>query len=183
MADKQEHRLEQSFRTEHSGLLGFVRSRMQSFEEAEDLVQDVYMQALHNLNVLDAVDNLAGWLYTLARNKVIDWYRRKKVHTVSIEAMDNDGLYLQDILVGASEDWDEETRRLVSEALIESIDELPQKQQFVFIQHVVRGRTFRELAQESGDSINTLLARKRYAVRFLRDRLKGIKQILDEIQR
>jgi RNA polymerase sigma factor (sigma-70 family) len=142
----------------------------------------VYVQALRSLNVLDAVDNLAGWLYTVARHKIIDWYRRKKLSTVPLETPHENGASLQDILAADIPDgWDDETRELVFEAIVDSVDELPDNQRYVFIQNVVEGRTFRELARETGASINTLLARKRYALQFLRRRLKEIKTYVNEI--
>jgi len=181
MTNEQQHRLDENFRAHQSRLLGYVRSKIQSIQDAEDLVQDIYLQAMHNLNALDAVDNLAGWLYTATRNKVIDWYRRKKAPHVDIDQTNDDGASLQDILAESeAETFDEETRAIISEAMIESIEELPEKQQYVFIQQVIEGRTFRELSEETGESINTLLARKRYAVQFLRGRLKHVKKILNE---
>ncbi len=181
MANQQEHRLEQSFRSEQKSLLSFVRSKLPR-DESEDLVQEVYVQALQSLNVLDTVDNLAGWLYTVARNKVIDWYRRKKVPTVRLDDPDENGTSLRDILAeDIPDEWDDETRQLIYEAIIDAMDELPKKQRFVFIENVIEGRTFRELAAETGESINTLLARKRYAIQFLQKRLKDIKEFLNEL--
>lgn len=175
MSSEQRHRLENSYRTEHSGLLRFVRSKIPR-QESEDLVQEVYVQALRSLNVLDTVDNLTGWLYTVARNKVIDWYRHKKVSTVPLDVPDDNGISLQDILAEEmNEAWDDETRELVLDAIVDSVDDLPPKQRFVFIEHIVEGRTFRELAEQTGESLNTLLARKRYAVQFLQGRLREIK--------
>jgi RNA polymerase sigma factor (sigma-70 family) len=184
MTNEMQNKLDTNFQSNQYKLLGFVRSKIQSVEEAEDLVQDVYLQALQSLNVLDAVDNLAGWLFTAARNKVIDWYRRKKMPLVSLDEDKSDGSSLHDILFDSSdEQWDEETWQLVSDAMIDCIEELPQKQKFVFIQNVIEGKTFRELASETGESINTLLARKRYAVQFLRTRLIDVKEILSKIER
>ena len=179
MVSEQQHRLAKSFQTEHTGLLNFVRSKIPN-EESEDLVQDVYVQALRSLNVLDAVDNLAGWLYTVARNKIVDWYRRKKMPTVPLDAPDENGTPLHDMLAeDIPDEWDNETRELVFEAIVDRIDELPDKQRWVFIENVVEGRTFRELAEESGESINTLLARKRYALQNLQERLKKIKEYVN----
>ena len=181
MVSEQQHRLEKSFQTEHAGLLNFVRSRIPG-EESEDLVQDVYVQALRSLNVLDAVDNLAGWLYTVARNKIVDWYRRNKMLTVPLDAPDENGTRLHEILAEEiQEDWDENTREQVFQAIVASIDELPEKQRWVFIENVVEGRTFRELSEETGDSINTLLARKRYALRFLQKRLHNIREYVNHL--
>lgn len=184
MTNEMQKKLDANFRSNQSKLLGFVQSRVNSIELAEDLVQDVYVQAISSLNVLDAVDNLAGWLFTAARNKVIDWYRRKQTPLVSLDDAYDEGKSLHDILFDSNdEQWDEDTWQLVSEAMIESIEELPENQKFVFIQNVIEGKTFRELAAETGESINTLLARKRYAVQFLQTRLKDVKKLLSEIER
>ena len=180
MASEQRHQLEKSLRSVHEGLLRFVQSRI-PLAESEDLVQDVYVQALRSLNVLETVDNLTGWLYTVTRNKIIDWYRRAKVSFVSLDVLNENGQSLQELLAEEmSDEWDDETREQVYEAIIDSVDELPDKQRFAFIQNVIKDRTFRELAEETGESINTLIARKRYALQFLRSRLKEIKNYVNE---
>lgn len=179
MMTEQVHRVEKSFKAERRGLFAFIQSKIRSLEESEDLLQEVYFQALSSLNVLEAVDNLTGWLYTVAKNKIIDWYRKKRLPTVSIEESLENGFSLQDFLAEEiPEAVDEETRELLSQAILDAIDELPQKQRYVFIQQVVEGKTFQELADETGESINTLIARKRYAVQFLQDRLIAIKKLL-----
>ena len=180
MTREQQHSLDRHLRSSRMGLLAYVRSKM-PYPEAEDLLQDVYVQALRSLNILDEVDNLAGWLFTIARNKVIDWYRLKKIPTVSLDEKDEDGTSLQEVFTSEIPvDWDDETRELVLEAILESVDELPEKQRYVFLENAVEGRTFRELAEETGESINTLLARKRYAVQFLRKRLHHLKQLINQ---
>lgn len=179
MVTEQINRVEESFEAEQRGLFAFIRSKIRSLEESEDLLQDVYFQALSSLNVLEAVDNLTGWLYTVARNKVIDWYRKRRLPTISIDEPIENGLKFEDVLAEEMPDaMDDETRELVSLAIMDAVDELPEKQQYVFIQHVVEGRTFRDLAEETGDSINTLIARKQYAIQFLQSRLYEIRKIL-----
>ncbi len=179
MVNEQKHRVEKSFEAEHRGLFAFIRSKIRSLEESEDLLQDVYFQALSSLNVLEAVDNLTGWLYTVAKNKIIDWYRTKRLPTVSIEESFKNGFSFKDFLAEEIPDsLDDENRELVFQAIMEAIDELPDKQKYVFIQQVVEGKTFRELAQETGESINTLIARKRYAIQFLQGRLQEIKTLI-----
>ncbi|MBN1562018.1 sigma-70 family RNA polymerase sigma factor [candidate division KSB1 bacterium] len=158
----------------------YARSRMPLYD-SEDLVQEVYAQALRSLNVLETVDNLVGWLYTVARNKIIDWYRRAKVPMVSLDSIDANGMGLQELSADEiSDEWDDETRERVLDAIVDSVDDLPEKQRFAFIQNVIEGRTFRDLAKETGESINTLIARKRYAVLFLQSRLKEIKKYVNE---
>lgn len=179
MVNEQINRVEKSFEIEQSGLFSFIRSKIRSLEESEDLLQDVYVQALSNLNVLEAVDNLTGWLYTVAKNKVIDWYRKKRLPTVSIDEPIENGLKFEDVLAEEMPDsMDDETRELVSQAIMDAIDELPEKQRYVFIQQVVEGRTFRELTEETGEPLNTLIARKRYAIQFLQSKLHEIRKIL-----
>jgi len=129
--------------------------------------------------VLEAVDNLTGWLYTVTKNKIIDWYRKKRLPTVSIDEPAKNGLQFKDMLAEEIPDqFAEETRQFVLQSIMEAIDELPDKQKFVFIQQVIEGKTFRELAVQTGESINTLIARKRYAVEFLQSRLLKIKKLL-----
>jgi RNA polymerase sigma factor (sigma-70 family) len=181
MMIEQQNRLQRGFEAEHTGLLAFIRSRIRSLEESEDLLQDVFVQAMGSLNVLENVDNLTGWLYTVTKNKIIDWYRRRKLPVISIEESQENGVHFADILANEMpEALDDETRELIIREMTSAIDELPEKQRFVFIQQVVEDRTFRDLAQETGESINTLLARKRYALQFLQGRLREIKELLYE---
>ncbi|MDZ7401785.1 MAG: RNA polymerase sigma factor [candidate division KSB1 bacterium] len=176
MINKQINRVDKSFEAEQRSLFAFIRSKIRSIEESEDLLQEVFFQALSSLNALEAVDNLTGWLYTVAKNKIIDWYRKKRLPTVSIDEPMANGFSFQDFLTEEIPDGlDEETRELVLQSIMEAIEELPEKQRYVFIQQVVEGKTFRELAEETGDSINTLIARKRYAVQFLKNRLARLK--------
>jgi RNA polymerase sigma factor (sigma-70 family) len=179
MVNEQIHRVEKSFEAEHRGLFAFIRSKIRSLEESQDLLQDVYFQALNSLNVLEAVDNLTGWLYTVAKNKIIDWYRKKRLPTVSIEQSFENGFSFKDFLAEEiPEALDDETREFVFQSIMEAIDELPDKQRYVFIQQVVEGKTFRELSQETGEPLNTLIARKRYAIQFLQRRLQEVKKLL-----
>ncbi|MBD3385585.1 sigma-70 family RNA polymerase sigma factor, partial [candidate division KSB1 bacterium] len=152
--------------------------RIASPEDAEDILQDVYLQAMKHINALDAIDNLSGWLFRIARNKIIDRYRSKKT-VISMDADDENGRSLHELLnLETDETLDEDTRDFVMQAIQEGIDELPQAQKSVFIAQVIEGKTFRQISEESGESINTLLARKRYAVQFLQKRLKFLAEII-----
>ena len=177
--------LEQTYRRERTNLLGYIRSRVSSPEDAEDILQEVYTQAIRTIDAANPVDNLLGWLYKSASNRVIDWYRKKKRQTVSLHAQtdreDESGLPLEQLLVDSG--IDVETgfiRKLIIEGLTESIDQLPPEQRDVFIRQAVNGETFKEIAADTGMSINTLLARKRYAVKFLQKRLEAMKHLIDE---
>lgn len=181
MTKTQSKRLKEILTLEHQRLLAFVRSKISSLEESEDLLQEVYLQLAGSLNVLDSIDNLTGWLYTATRNKIIDWYRRRKPEKVSLEEPLENGLRFEDILAdGLPDSIDDSVRDLVLETIMDRIDSLPEKQKFVFVQQVIYGKTFRELAAETGESQNTLIARKRYAIQFLQSQLKEIKQLLNE---
>jgi RNA polymerase sigma factor (sigma-70 family) len=180
MTKEHEKYFESGFASQKSRLLGYVRSRIGSREDAEDLLQEVFVQALQSLNVFDGIDNMAAWLFTLTRNKVVDWYRKKRPDSLSLTGMDDQldlETWLEDEIDPA---WDEEQRQAVGEAILAAIDELPEKQKWVFVQQVIEGKTFQQLADEAGESINTLLARKRYAVRALREALKEIKNIFHD---
>jgi len=173
-------RLEKVYRDERSSLLGFIRSRTGSLEEAEDLLQDVFFQAVRAASVTDPIENVVGWLYTIARNKIIDRYRRKK-DTVSLQ-QEREEVTLEDLLADSGIDIEKEMiRRAVMDALIEALEELPPEQRDAFIQQAIDGRTFREISEQSGVPLNTLIARKRYAVQFLRKRLHELREIVDEL--
>jgi RNA polymerase sigma factor (sigma-70 family) len=174
-------RLERTYTQERGRLLAFIRSRVPKSEDAEDILQDVFVRAVQNLNATEPIDDLMAWLYTVARNRIVDLYRRRK-STVSIHGKQEDGGSLENLLQDSGIDLERAViRREVLEALLESLEELPPEQREVFLQQAVEGRTFRELAEKSGTSINTLIARKRYAVQFLRRRLAEMKEVLDEL--
>jgi len=173
-------RLEKVYRSERTSLLGFIRSRTGDLEEAEDLLQDVFFQAIRAASVTEPIENIAGWLYTIARNKIIDRYRRKRA-TVSLQ-QEREDLTLEELLADSGIDIEKEMiRRAVMDALIEALEELPPEQRDAFVQQAIEGRTFREISEQSGVPLNTLIARKRYAVQFLRKRLYGLREIIDEL--
>jgi RNA polymerase sigma factor (sigma-70 family) len=173
-------RLEKVYRSERKSLLGFIRSRTGSLEEAEDLLQDVFFQAIRAASVTDPIENVVGWLYTIARNKIIDRYRRRK-DTVSLQ-QEREEVMLEDLIADSGIDIEKEViRRAVMDALIEALEELPPEQRDAFIQQAIEGKTFREISEQSGIPLNTLIARKRYAVQFLRKRLHDLKEIVDEL--
>jgi RNA polymerase sigma factor (sigma-70 family) len=168
-------RISDSYRTEHSRLLNFIRSRVRRLEDAEDIAQDVFYQAITSLNALEPVEDLVAWLYRVARNRIIDRYRKKKPLALSpddeagiVEIVDDSGLLEQDAI----------TRELVYEAVLDAIEELPLEQRSVLIMQSLEGLTFREIAAIEDVSINTLIARKRYAIAFLRKRLESIGKLI-----
>ena len=123
---------------------------------------------------------MIGWLYTVARNKIIDSYRKKKLKTVSINNNENNSSLeeiIEDTLTDVEDDY---VKSLVYEEIIEAINELPEEQKNVFIANELEGESFKDMSEKSRVSINTLLARKRYAVQNLKKKLQNIKNFIDE---
>ncbi|MFP4364759.1 MAG: RNA polymerase sigma factor [Spirochaetia bacterium] len=179
--------LEKTIQKQRTSLLGFIRKRINDSEEAEDLLQDVFLKAAEHFDSLSPITNIGAWLWQAVRNKVIDYYRQRETrrkHVMEAKAQgDEEALDLEQLLADQGFTVEQEyLRQEITEALFESLDELPEKQRDVFLLQAVEGYTFSQIAEFTGESINTLTARKRYAVQFLRKRLKDIKDVLDEIQ-
>jgi RNA polymerase sigma factor (sigma-70 family) len=173
--------IESLYRKEGGRLLGYIRNRVKSIEEAEDILQDVFASTLAGISVTDRIDHLLAWLYTSARNKIIDYYRKKKPVSVSIDH--EDGLFLKDLL--SDPDFHPESRyfrRLIEDEVEKAVEDLPEDQRNVFIWQELEDMTFREISDLTGEPLNTLISRKRYAVNSLRKRLDGLKPLLNEIQ-
>lgn len=172
---------EQTFLKEKDRLLGFIRNRVSSIEEAEDIMQDVFYQFVAGYETIESLDRVTSWLFSVARNKIIDRYRRDSVRPqrtdIGLQAgMDDDApLTLQDILpdLGNTPE-DSYLRDLIWDEIMDALDELPAEQREIFVLNEIEERSFREIAEESGVSINTLLSRKRYAIIALRKKLQRL---------
>lgn len=149
--------------------------------EAEDILQDVFYQLVASYNVTEPIENLTSWLFTVARNKIIDWYRKRRHLTpVREDGETGEPLNLEDILYDPTQNPDEVyARSLVWTELADALDDLPGEQREVFVMHELEGRSFKEIAEITGERINTLLSRKRYAVLRLRESLQ---ELYDEFQ-
>lgn len=157
-------------------LFGFIRSRVQSDEEAEDILQDVWYQFSRQPEI-EAIESVSGWLYRVARNRITDNYRRRRNEPLDIgEDGGEEGIpEYQEILVSEDSDPEmEQLRQLFWETLMSALDELPENQRQVFIWNEMEERSFREISEVTGDKIKTLISRKRYAVRHLRSRLDDL---------
>ncbi len=175
-------RLEGAYRRERHRLLGFIRARLAGLEEAEDLLQEVFVQAAQTLSAAQPIDNLVGWLYTAARNRIIDRYRSRRP-AVSLQGGEETAT-LESLLRDSGVEVERElVRGLVMEVLESALAALPEAQREVFLLQALEGVSFREISQRTGTSINTLLARKRYAVRFLRRRLEELRGLIAELDR
>jgi len=172
---------EQTFLREKDRLLGFIRNRVSSVEEAEDILQDVFYQFIAGYDTIESLDRVTSWLFSVARNKIIDRYRRDASRPKRTDlglykgAEDDAPLTLQDILpdLGNTPE-DAYLRDVIWEAIMEALDELPAEQREVFILNEIEERSFRDIAEERGLSINTLLSRKRYAILALRKKLQRL---------
>jgi RNA polymerase sigma factor (sigma-70 family) len=180
--------VDKAIRTERHRLLDFIRQRVRVKEDAEDILQDVFYQLAANYSVAEPIENLASWLFTVARNRIIDWYRKRKPQVRIAQGSESTNhhddasgpLNLQDILFDPSENPDVlYARSLVWTQLADALDELPEQQREVFAMHELEGKSFKEIADITGESINTLLSRKHYAILFLRERLR---ELYGEIQ-
>jgi RNA polymerase sigma factor (sigma-70 family) len=154
---------------EGSRLQRFIRRRVPDPRDAEDILQDVFHRLVEANRLLMPIDHVTGWLFRVARNRIIDFFRTRKVDT------GEDLSLLEELLPspGAGPDAIYARSVLLDELTI-AIDELPREQREVFIAHELDGRSFKEIARETGVNVNTLLSRKRYAVLRLRQRLQAI---------
>lgn len=168
-----------TFLKEKDKLLGFIRGRVSSLEEAEDILQDVFYQFIAGYNTIESLDRVTSWLYSVARNKIIDRYRRdsarpKRADFELVTGSDGDApLTLQEILPDL-DNTPESTllREAIWDEITDALAELPADQREIFILNEIEEKGFREIAEETGVSINTLLSRKRYAIIALRKRLQ-----------
>ena len=168
--------LDQTMRSERKRLLDFIRKRVRNQADAEDILQDVFYQLVTSYSVTDPIEKMTAWLFTVARNKIIDWYRKRRPDSLRA-AGDNPSspLNLEEILFDPRQNPDQVyARSLVWTELAGALDELPDEQREVFVMHELEGRSFKEIAEISGEPLNTLLSRKRYAVILLRDRLQEL---------
>ena len=176
MAREQDQRITEVVKREQPRLRNFIRRRVPDPSDAEDVLQDVFYKLVEANRLLMPIEHVTGWLFRVARNRITDLFRKKRPERFSDAALaDESGelLNLEDAL--PSTDADPEDLFLRSEILdeLESAPaELPREQREVFIAHELEGRSFQELSAETGVNINTLLARKRYAVLYLRERLQ-----------
>lgn len=172
---------EQTFLKEKDRLLSFIRNRVSSLEEAEDILQDVFFQFVAGYDTIESLDRVTSWLFSVARNKIIDRYRRDASRpqraelTLQAESEDDGPMTLQEILpdLGNTPE-DAMLREVIWTAIMEALDELPAEQREIFILNEMEDRGFREIAEETGVSINTLLSRKRYAILALRKKLQQL---------
>jgi len=163
---------------ERSRLRNFIRRRVPDPADAEDIVQEVFYELVEANRLLMPIEHVTGWLFRVARNRITDLFRKKKPETFSdavVEDEDGQVLQIEDLL--PSPDAGPEAlyaRNVLLDELESAVDELPEEQRKVFVAHELEGRSFKEIAAQTGVGVNTLLSRKRYAVLHLRERLQSI---------
>lgn len=155
-------------------LMTFIKPKVKSREDAEDILQEVWFQFSNLTNITDIV-NISNWLFSVTRNKITDTYRKKK--TKSLEDYtyedDNETLIIKDILL-----MDPESTELklfqddIWQALLNALDELPEKQRMVYVENEFNNKTLQQIADDEGENIKTIISRKSYAVKHLRLKLK-----------
>lgn len=158
-------------------LFGFIRSRVKTNEDAEDILQDVWYQ-FSNQPEREAIESVSGWLYRVARNKITDRYRKKKNESLedfSFYSEDGD-LNFREILLAdnSSNPETEHLRQLFWEELFAALEEVPENQRSVFVRNEMEDMTLQEIADADGEKLKTIISRKRYAVLHLRKRLESL---------
>jgi RNA polymerase sigma factor (sigma-70 family) len=175
---EQDSQISEIITRERSRLRNFIRRRVPDPADAEDIVQEVFYELIEANRLLMPIEHVTGWLFRVARNRITDLFRKTKPESFSDAAPageSGEALQIEDLL--PSPDAGPEAlyvRHVLLEELELALDELPEEQRDVFVAHEVEGRSFKEMAAETGVSVNTLLSRKRYAVLHLRERLQSI---------
>jgi RNA polymerase sigma factor (sigma-70 family) len=181
MALEPDQRISEVVKREQSRLRNFIRRRVPDPRDAEDILQDVFYELVEANRLLMPIEHVTGWLFRVARNRIVDLFRKKKPENFSDSAVapnddpDDELPAFEDLL--PSPDAGPEAlyaRGVLLHELELALDELPEEQRKVFVAHELEGRSFKEIAAETGVSVNTLLSRKRYAVLHLRERLQSI---------
>jgi RNA polymerase sigma factor (sigma-70 family) len=184
MAFEQNQRIAEAFARERSRLRSFIQRRVPSARDAEDILQDVFFKLVEANRLLMPIEHLTGWLFQVARNRITDVLRKQAPESFSdvvVGGEDDDALELEELLPSAEAGPEAryERERLLDE-IGRALAGLPEAQRRVFVGHVLEGRSFQDMAAESGESVNTLLARKRYAVLRLRASLQDTYDELKE---
>ena len=175
---EQDRRISETVEREQTRLRNFIRRRVADQRDAEDILQEVFYEFVEAYRLMKPIQQVSGWLFRVARNRIIDLFRRRKPGSLSDPVTvgdDGEELLLQDLLPSPELGPDAAYARsvLLSE-LDDALDELPDQQREVFIAHEVEGRSFKDLSAATGVSVNTLIARKHRAVVHLRQRLQAI---------
>ncbi len=178
MALDQDERISDVVKRERSRLRNFIRRRVADPGDAEDILQDVFYALVEANRLLVPIEHVTGWLFRVARNRITDFFRKKRPENFSdVEVADEEDelLHLEDLLPSPDAGPDALfARNMLLDELELALAELPEEQREVFVAHELEGQSFKQIAAETGVSVNTLLSRKHYAVLHLRERLQTI---------
>lgn len=177
MADKATPNITGSIKEYGKRLFGFIRSKVNTNEDAEDLLQDVWY-SFSQITNLDEIESVSGWLFRVARNRVTDFYRKKKTESIedfSYETEDGD-INFKEILLADDHNNPElkQFKNLFWDQLLQALDELPANQREVFVLNELEDLTLQEIADKTSENLKTIISRKGYAVKFLRQRLETL---------
>src|SRR3970282_793160 len=172
---EQDKRITETISQERGRLRNFIRRRVPDANEAEDILQDVFFEYVEAYRLPEPIEQVGAWLFRVARNRIIDRFRKKReVQLPDAPDGEDEGRWLEEVLPSPESGPEAAyARSVLLEELYAALAELPKEQRDVFIAHELDGRGFKELVAESGAGVNTLLARKRYAVLQLRTRLRS----------
>jgi len=175
---EQDQQISEAIKRERDKLRNFIRRRVPDPRDAEDILQDVFYKLVEANRLLMPIDHVTGWLFRVTRNRIADLFRKRRTENIGTTEVVNDNdelLRLEDLLPSPDAGPDAlYARRLLLDELELAIEELPEEQREVFVAHELEGCSFKQIAAETGVSLNTLLSRKRYAVLHLRERLADI---------
>lgn len=176
---EQDQQISEAISRDESRLRNFIRRRVPDRSDAEDILQDVFYELVEAYRMMKPIEQVTAWMFLVARNRIIDLFRRKKREALRTQpdSFDEEGepRLLEDLLPSPDAGPDSvSARNFLLEELEDALDELPAEQRDVFIAHELMGYSFKELADEYGVSVNTLLSRKHYAVKHLRERLQTV---------
>jgi RNA polymerase sigma factor (sigma-70 family) len=176
---QQDQRISEAVRRDYPGLRSFIRKRVADQSDAEDILQDVFYELVETYRMMKPVEQVTAWLFRVARNRITDLFRRRTREARAAEPAkfnaEGEELLLDELLPSPDAGPDAAyARGVLVEALDDALEELPAEQRDVFVAHELMGYSFKDLAEQSGVSVNTLLSRKRYAVLHLRERLQSV---------
>jgi len=176
MALERDQQVSEVMKRERSRLLGFIRRRVPDPGEAEDVLQDVFYELVQANRLLMPIEHVTAWLFRVARNRIIDLFRKKRPERLEDAAAEDEPRLLWEELLPSAEAGPEAlyARSVLLDEIDAAIEELPDEQREVFVAHELEGRSFKQIAEETGVNVNTLLSRKRYAVLHLRERLRTL---------
>jgi RNA polymerase sigma factor (sigma-70 family) len=178
MMAEQDERISEAIDRDRTRLRNFIQRRVADPSDAEDILQEVFYELVETYRLMKPIEQVGAWLFRVARNRITDLFRKRKPEASTndpVVAEEGESLTLEDLLPSRDAGPEAAYARTVLLAELEdALEELPEEQREVFIAHEIEGRSFKDLALETGLSVNTLLSRKHYAVLHLRERLRAV---------